>query len=522
MKKDHKDIIALILLVVFNLLFAFIIVDQSKPPMEDAAMLMRYAENFSAGHGIVWNIGEDPVDGGTDFLAIIFIGMLNSTGLSIESSVKLLCVLSHILLVLLVYVTSRKFWNQSYLVSMGISLYLSVGPGLYYSGAYFTTSFFALFVLLTWIAALKLMRDPGSTKQMILFPLFALISGLIRPEGAILSMVILFAILYFNGVKNSSKIIKYFLLIFAAAGAVYFLWRWSYFGYPLPNPLYKKGGIHPGSLLLSVRNVLFMTIPFILLYIYGLLNVKSRKLTVSYLIPVISFTIMFIFVSSQMNISGRFQYAIVPVILVSWQPFYTALIQNIRDTLQSTHIFRNSIFQITALIIFFAGAVTYQYYDGKIQLHGDGNYEIGKLLHRYSDRGYTVATSEAGLIPFYSKWNAVDTWGLNDKWIAHNVKINEGYLELIKPEVISFHFLGIRENSQSGWIKEWVEMTETMKNYAETHNYVLAAVYGPDQGNSFYFYVKNDLPERRNIIDEIRQVNFIWYESGNTVSNLEQ
>ena len=65
-------------------------------------------------------------------------------------------------------------------------------------------------------------------------------------------------------------------------------------------------------------------------------------------------------------------------------------------------------------------------------------------------------------------------------------------------------------------------MTETMKNYAETHNYVLAAVYGPDQGNSFYFYVKNDLPERRNIIDEIRQVNFIWYESGNTVSNLEQ
>jgi len=72
MKKDHKDIIALILLVVFNLLLAFIRVDQSKPPMEDAAMLMRYAENFSAGHGIVWNIGEDPVDGGTDFLAIIF------------------------------------------------------------------------------------------------------------------------------------------------------------------------------------------------------------------------------------------------------------------------------------------------------------------------------------------------------------------------------------------------------------------------------------------------------------------
>ena len=31
-------------------------------------MLLRYAEHLAAGHGIVWNLGDPPVDGATDFL----------------------------------------------------------------------------------------------------------------------------------------------------------------------------------------------------------------------------------------------------------------------------------------------------------------------------------------------------------------------------------------------------------------------------------------------------------------------
>ena len=33
-------------------------------PHEDAAILMRYSQHLSQGHGIVWNIGDKPVDGG--------------------------------------------------------------------------------------------------------------------------------------------------------------------------------------------------------------------------------------------------------------------------------------------------------------------------------------------------------------------------------------------------------------------------------------------------------------------------
>ncbi|MBL8016307.1 MAG: hypothetical protein JNK43_03470 [Ignavibacteria bacterium] len=518
MRKDHKDIIALLLLVVFNLLFTFIRVDQSLPPMEDAAMLMRYAENFSAGHGIVWNTGEKPVDGGTDFLAIIIIGMITKSGFSIESSVKLICILSHLIMVISVFLISRRFWNTSIITSLGVSLYLSVGPGLYYAGAYFTTSLFALFVLLAWFSAMNIMRDPDSQKHILLFPVFALVSGLIRPEGAILAVFMLIAVIYHNGFGHSAKMFKYFLLVFGAGGVAYFLWRWNYFGYPLPNPLYKKGGIYPGSLLLSVRNVLFMTLPFSAFYIYGLYSKQLRMTAVSYMIPVTAFTLMFAFISSQMNISGRFQYAMVPVVLVSFQPFFAALVKLADEKVKSLHGIKPRRYTVLA-VIFFAGAVTYQYYDGNIKLHGDGNYEAGNLLQRYSDKGYTIATSEAGLIPFYSKWKAVDTWGLNDQWIAHNGKITDSYLDAIKPELISFHNIESAD-AQNEMLTDWTEMTKTLRSYAETHDYELAAVFGPGQGNSFFYYVKNSCPESRNIKEGIRSLDFIWFENGDKVENL--
>jgi len=47
--------------------------DFAAQPEEDAAILMRYAQHLAAGHGIVWNVGEPPVDGATDFLFMLLL-----------------------------------------------------------------------------------------------------------------------------------------------------------------------------------------------------------------------------------------------------------------------------------------------------------------------------------------------------------------------------------------------------------------------------------------------------------------
>ena len=42
-------------------------------PQEDAYILYRYSENLAGGHGIVWNVGETPTDGATDFLWMLVL-----------------------------------------------------------------------------------------------------------------------------------------------------------------------------------------------------------------------------------------------------------------------------------------------------------------------------------------------------------------------------------------------------------------------------------------------------------------
>ena len=67
-KKNLPDILISLLLLLSVFYYGFNCIDFNIPPFEDAAMLMRYSQHLAGGHGIVWNIGEKPVDGATDFL----------------------------------------------------------------------------------------------------------------------------------------------------------------------------------------------------------------------------------------------------------------------------------------------------------------------------------------------------------------------------------------------------------------------------------------------------------------------
>ncbi len=50
-------------------------------------MLMRYSQHLSQGNGIVWNVGQPPVDGATDFLFMALLAGLYALGGQVESTV---------------------------------------------------------------------------------------------------------------------------------------------------------------------------------------------------------------------------------------------------------------------------------------------------------------------------------------------------------------------------------------------------------------------------------------------------
>jgi peptidoglycan/LPS O-acetylase OafA/YrhL len=60
---------------------------------EDAMISMRYARHLAGGHGLVWNVGEAPIEGFTNLLWVLWMSVAHKLGLS-ESKISLFIMLS--------------------------------------------------------------------------------------------------------------------------------------------------------------------------------------------------------------------------------------------------------------------------------------------------------------------------------------------------------------------------------------------------------------------------------------------
>jgi len=528
LKKILPDLFTSLALVAVVLFYAARYIDFSIAPFEDAAMLMRYAQHLADGHGIVWNIGEHPVDGATDFLFMVVSAAFIKLGLTVGQSVRGIGFASHLLTVLIIYWTNRRIHNANIPLSFLSGLYLAVGTGLSYVSAYFGTPFFALAAAATWALGLILIQQQNPRFGLMLaFALSGLVMGLIRPEGVILASLMLLAILILRGFKNSVSIIVIFGAVFLLLGGAYFLWRWNYFGYPLPNPFYKKSGsgLHWDSYNNSLLNLLRLCLPLVIAFILGFRSRETARQTIAYLIPILGFAAAFILISDEMNYGARFQYALVPIALMSWVPLAGGL-----SLLKPNQIsaWEKGVY-VVALIAVSAGFIYYSWYQNCFLTSyqqtcarpyaRDGRYDMGKLLAEYRGKGYVIATTEAGLIPYYSGWDAIDTWGLNDQFIAHNGVLTAEYLDQYKPEVIMFHDyyspLVPPKLTEPNLAQPWFSMTITMKEYAEANGYVLAAVFGDSPYDTHYYYVRTDFEDSKRLVQQISTMKkYYWNMTG--------
>ena len=546
-KKLLPDLLISLALIAAVIFYATRYVDFAIPPFEDAAMLMRYAQHLADGHGIVWNVGEHPVDGATDFLFMAASAALIKLGLTVGQAVRGIGFASHLLTVLIVYWTNRRVNHANIPLSLLSGLYLAVGTGLSYVSAYFGTPFFALAAATTWTLGLILIQDhhpervEGPRFGLILaFALSGLITGLIRPEGVILASLMLLAIIVMRGFKNSVSILVTFGAVFLLLGGTYFLWRWNYFGYPLPNPFYKKGdsGLHWDSFNNSLLNLLRLCLPMAFAFILGFRSRETTKRAIAYLIPILGFAAAFILISDEMNYGARFQYALVPIALMAWTPLaggvgrvgLDAFFSPYRDPSKQDQLSgRERGAYFIALIALSASLIYYSWYQNCFltsyqqtcarPYERDGRYDMGKLLAEYRGKGYVIATTEAGLLPYYSGWDAIDTWGLNDQFIAHNGGLTAEYLDQYKPEIIMFHDyyspLVPPKLTEANLAQRWFGMTITMKEYAESNGYVLAAVFGDSPYDTHYYYVRTDFADSKRLIQEISTMKkYYWSPTG--------
>lgn len=521
------DIFVIALLLATLGLYAWLLVDFGGRPEEDAAMLLRYSRHLAAGHGIVWNIGEPPVDGATDFLFMVLVALVHALGISLEGAAQGLGLCAHATTVLLVYFGARRLHGASPALALVPAAFLAFGPGLRHLAACYGTPLFALLATLAFWAATRVAQaDPDALPGASLrFALLSLAMGLARPEGVFLGVFFLVAVIINRGGGGNRVVVGRFALVFLTLGLAYFLWRWHYFGHPLPNPFYRKGGsvLHAHSLRMSWRNLWALSAPFIVVLVAGLFMRATRRVAAFALLPVLAFVGLWVLISDETNYVMRFRYPILPVVLIG----SIAVCVRFRDvwstlawagaTKRFAPVLRRAAAWGLSLLAA-SGLATYQHARFRyIAPKRMGLYDAALVLRDFSRRGYALATTEAGLLPLYSTWRAVDAWGLNDAWIARNGGITEEYLERYQPEVILFHAYFSPETPDTGRRVEgrslgpaWYHMVMTLKQYAEKNDYVLAAVYGRNAWDTHYYYVRRGFADSQAIVDRLRSLDYVW------------
>jgi arabinofuranosyltransferase len=516
------DAFAVVLLLAAVLLYAVLAVDFGGRPEEDAAMLLRYSGHLAAGYGIVWNMGEPPVDGATDFLFMVAVAVLRTAGLSLERAAQGLGLAAHLATVLIVYLGARRLHGAPPPMAVVPAAFLAFGPGLRHLTACYGTPLFALLATLAWWAATRAAQadEAALPRASMRLALAALALGVARPEGVFLGSFFLGAALFYRRGQGARLLVGRFALVFLTLGLTYFLWRFYYFGHPLPNPFYKKGGglLYLHSLRMAWRNLWQLSLPFLAVILAGLIPRVTRRTAAFVLLPVLSFTVLWVLISDETNYVMRFRYPIVPVVLMGFAGIAMALIPLLRSgTAHLNALARPAVAWVLALLVA-AGLATFQHrrfhHIAPLRM---GLYDAALALREWRPRNYALATSEAGLLPLYSTWRTVDTWGLNDAFVAHHGSVTEEYLDRYRPEVIVFHAYFSPETPQSGPRVEgrsmgpaWYRMVMTLKTYAEKNDYVLAAVYGRDAWDTHYYYVRSGFADSQAIVDRLRSLDYYW------------
>jgi arabinofuranosyltransferase len=530
---EPLDLLILLGLIGVSAIWGIHAVDWRIQPFEDALMLLRYADHLAHGAGITWNIGDRPVEGATDFLYLVVVSfIIRLTRLGPIFASRLLLFASQLTSIALLYYGARRLFHANRVLAVSLSLYLAFGPGFTYVASGFSPPFYGLMALTAWYFACRTVVTGPAPRSTWAFAFAALLTALTRPDGLLLAIFMGAALLFMLG-RRSLPMLVTVVAVFAIGGGAYFAWRLYYFGYMLPNPLYKKGGGHLyfDSLKFSASHVITLLLPFLPVLAVAFFSPQSRKRATFLLIPVVAFTSVWILLTNENNYAMRFQYVLLPIALLTMPYVLSGLPTDWRPRISAS---RPSFF-VSLVIVTVLATVSLRYwklvFPSNSSVDGSSMRDIGMQLAQWKQKNYTMVVTEAGTLPYYSKWRAIDAWGLNDSEIVHNPRgLTEEYLDQNHPAIIMYHtsFSNSPQDLRHIWTGDNIPITGparfnvALSHYAVTHPYELAARWGPDPCNVHIWYVRRDLPETPQMLAIIRHSPHFFLDGAQVATNFMQ
>lgn len=422
---------------------------------EDAFIALRFATNLASGHGLVWNPGASPVEGYTDFLWVVLCALAMRVGLPGVGFAQFLSITAGIATVWLTCWAGRRLMRWPTAVALVPAGLLAVaGPIAAWASSGMESTLFAFLALLS-ACQFGLFWAERRTRSLVQGAIALVLAMLTRPEGLLIAIILL--ALSFGAAlawRRAALVpLSAALGIFAAAFGAYVLWRYSYFGYLLPNTFYAKTGggwlqVLRGGLLAYLFLMQFGVplLPAGLMAVWeaGLPSVSWRRdreaaattfernaLAIFAAGIALGYTVYNVLVGGDYMAMHRF---FVPVL-----PFLYLLFGLVIAVLHARMTRRENVYGLTALLGFTALATFFpstvlerSFFASPPQQHG--NYRgvqierwhvarlsvIGRFFRGYRrDPSESLATTAIGAIGYYSDMRVYDIHGLVDTHIAH-------------------------------------------------------------------------------------------------------
>ena len=254
--KRFLSVIAVIY-IAFAISIAWQMLGRPTVGADDANIFFVYARNFIHGHGIVYNVGGEHVEG---FSSPLYFAVCSLAYAGSSSPEKIPFALNSCFTILasLCVISAISDIADRFQLSVGIRFLLSAAYFLWllFNPCYFAwnavslmdTSIYSLVITAdyAWLAHAALAKSYGLRRSDWQLCGLIILTALSRPEG------IVWAVLLFAGyawiewnpesqVRDSFKqLLRAPLVSLVATPAALVLFRLIYFGYPLPNTYYAK------------------------------------------------------------------------------------------------------------------------------------------------------------------------------------------------------------------------------------------------------------------------------------------
>ncbi len=214
---------------------------------EDAYITYRFARNVAEGHGFVWNIGEPPVEGFTNFLWLLICAAGYKLGLDLPRFTQIIGACAGLVTLFYAWRFSIHILGVPARIALfTTALLAAAGPVALWATSGMETVFFTMWVTLAVFYASRFPQS-AATGDVVLAGLCLLLATLTRPEGFGIFAIVLGVAFVGGRLSDRGKRAAWLLAAtYLPAFLFYFAWRYRVFGYLLPNAFYAKtgGGIH--------------------------------------------------------------------------------------------------------------------------------------------------------------------------------------------------------------------------------------------------------------------------------------